>query len=90
MAFLTIKNICKHAHKVQSKRHKPIITALHPCSKTHTLSGVWQQRVKTIGPEGNERGRDYTAIERSSFAFSLREFWVCREGMIVQGYAMEE
>lgn len=46
--------------------------------------------MKTIGPEGNERGRDYIAIESGSFAFSLREFWVCREGKIVQGYAMEE
>lgn len=82
MAFLTVKSICKHAHEVKSKRYK---SALHPGSKTHTLSAVWQQRLKTIGPEGNERGRDYAAIERGRFAFSLREFWVCGEGKLCNG-----
>lgn len=38
--FLVIKSICKHAHKFQSKCYKPIITSLHPGSKTHIISGL--------------------------------------------------
>lgn len=60
---------------------KPIKTALK--------NSVWQQHEKTIGPEGKKEDV-ITAIESGSFAHSLRVFWVCRQGMIVQGYAMEE
>lgn len=48
--FLTIKSISKHTHKVQSIRHKTIITALHPGSKNHTSHKdywPWGKRKRT-------------------------------------------